>query len=204
MHFNKTITLIKKNILRPLPGIKAHNEMLPLNRPIDISITNSTHRESGVTVLLYPKFNSIYSVLIERPVYEGVHSGQIAFPGGKKENFDLNLIETALRETEEEVGIKKESITVLGCLSTLYIPPSNYMVLPVVGYLKSLPNFILEKKEVNAIIEYDLDILHNQSLTKTKTFKGANYMVEAPYFDINGYSIWGATAMILNEFKKLF
>jgi len=204
MNFNNTISLIKDNLRSPLPGSKAHNEMLTKNRPVSFNNLKNSFKESGVTILLYPKLNSTYSVLIERPIYNGIHSGQISLPGGKKENFDLNLIETALRETEEEIGIKKESINILGCLSTLFIPPSNFMVLPVVGYLNTSPVFNIDKNEVKNIFEYEIEILKDKSILKTKIFNGANYTVEAPYFDINGHSVWGATAMILSEFKYLF
>ena len=205
MNFNITISLLKKRLTLPLPGSNAHIEMLPQNRPIDFnSLKNTSFRDSGVALILYSKNNAAYSVLIERATYNGVHSGQISLPGGKKEETDIDLTETALRETEEEIGIKKNSIEILGSLSELYIPPSSFRVLPIVGCLKEHPIFEIEEKEVAHIIEYDIEMLLNQSFDKTKEFKGANYAIEAPYFDINGYSVWGATAMILNEFKKLF
>jgi len=204
MHFSKVIDQIIKNINLPLPGINAHIEMSPPNRPVNFNNANSFYKESGVTILLYPKLNKTYSVLIERPVYKGIHSGQISLPGGKKEEVDNDLIETALRETEEEIGIKKENINLIGNISELYIEPSNFMVLPVVAYLNFLPDFIIDTNEVKRILEYDIEILKNESLCKTKIFNGANYSVEAPYYDINGYAVWGATAMILSEFKKLF
>jgi len=205
MLYNNAIAHIKKAFCSPLPGSDAHIEMLPSSRPINFnSLKNTSFRDSGVALILYPKNNTAFSVLIERAVYNGVHSGQISLPGGKKEESDTNLIETALREAEEETGIKKNSIELLGSLSELYIPPSSFRVLPVVCCLKEVPQFEIEVKEVAAIIEYDIDTLIKQSFDKTKKFKGADYAIEAPYFDINGYSVWGATAMILNEFRKLF
>lgn len=203
MDFDKTISLLKEKLISPLPGQKAHFEMYPQNRPLNLDISkNISFRESAVSLLIYPKANATFSVLIERTVYNGIHSGQISLPGGKKENIDLNLSETALRETNEEIGIRKEDIHVIGCLSELYIPPSNFKVFPIIGYINS-PVFEIDRNEVNSIIEYDIDILLNQTSSKTKLFNGFNYCIEAPYFDINGYSVWGATAMILNELRWL-
>ena len=143
------------------------------------------------------------TVFILRQIYDGIHSGQVSFPGGRLEKKDKSLIETALRESREEVHIDPDKVQILGTLSEMYIPPSNYLVLPVVGYQPSRPDFIPGKSEVAKIIEADFDFLFDDSLVKETTLDVQGYKIQAPYFDVNGHIIWGATAMILNELKDV-
>jgi len=200
--------LIKKleTLLRmPLPDAKAHKKMLPHNRVINSLTTEELNnvRQSGVMLLLYEDNSKAHSVLIQRNTYNGVHSGQISLPGGQQDNCDANLTDTAFRECEEEIGIKREQIYKIGHLSRIYIPPSNFIVLPVLGTLHFPPSFIADINEVNALIIYDIELLLDENNVKRKTFEGHDYKIEAPYFDIKGYEVWGATAMILSEFKEL-
>ena len=165
---------------------------------------NEQSKKSGVMILLYPKHKTIYSALILRPEYNGAHSGQVALPGGKFEEYDKDFIDTALRETSEEIGINSSTVIVLGQLTKLYIPPSNYIVYPTIGYLTVKPSFIPDKNEVTEIIEYPVSILLKEEIVKTKLFKvNEDISFTAPYFDINGHVVWGATAMILSEFKEI-
>jgi len=204
MLFEEALNVLKRNLKKPLPARQAHKLMLPVNRILNIDLSiNPFHKKSGVAVILYPENGQTNSILIERASYKGMHSGQIAFPGGKKEKIDKNLTETALRETQEEIGIKKENFNIIGCLSQLYIPPSNYMVQPVVFSLNEKPSFVPDEKEVNAVITYNIESLLKHSFDKKKIFTTTHYSIEAPYFDINGYTVWGATAMMLSELKIL-
>ncbi|MDD3875612.1 MAG: CoA pyrophosphatase [Bacteroidales bacterium] len=203
MEFAQTILKLKEKLdEKKLPGISAHELMLPKNRPLKIPENlKNPQKLCSVLILLYPKDNSIFSVLTERNTYDGIHSGQISLPGGKQEKFDKDLIETALRESHEEIGIQTELVNVMGTLTPIFIPPSNFWVLPVVGNIKQAPEFKIAVNEVSKLIEYDIKLLLDEKNVKEKMFSGAGYEISAPFFDISGSCVWGATAMILSEFK---
>jgi 8-oxo-dGTP pyrophosphatase MutT (NUDIX family) len=153
---------------------------------------------------LYPKNGEVCFILMRRPDYTGVHSGQISLPGGKFEPGDRDLIATAVREAKEEVGIKPSTVKIIGTLTPLYIPPSNYIVTPAVGWAEPRPEFKADPREVDEMIEVKLtdflDDRHVQS-KRIKLFMGisANF----PCFYIDGNIIWGATAMMLSEFRVI-
>ena len=152
--------------------------------------------------------SSIYTVLILRTSDHGVHSGQVSFPGGKKEESDRSLEDTALRETEEEIGIKKNDVKVIGHLSELYIPTSGFLVQPFVGYLNKKPLFHPDKNEVQKLIEVPLFLIMDDGIVKETTIlksktRNQKSEIRIPYFDIHGEVVWGATAMILSELKEI-
>jgi len=156
-------------------------------------------------VVFYPdKSDNTSFLLILRKTYKGVHSNQVGFPGGRLEIFDKNLKHTALRETEEEVGIAKSDVEVLKRLTKLYIPPSNFWVYPYVGLLYKTPNLVPQKSEVEKILEIDIDeFLDENSLIKQKLSTSYASNIEVPAFSLNGQVVWGATAMMLSELKEL-
>lgn len=157
-------------------------------------------RHAAVLMLLYPHEQSTYLPLIVRPTYEGVHSGQIALPGGKVEEVDRTLTNTARRETEEEIGVPVGEEQVLGSLSDLYIPPSNMVVTPVVAFTSARPTYRLQPSEVASVLDIRLDDFRNeahQQTVRVSSFGG--YTLDAPSYVIDGRVIWGATAMMLSE-----
>ena len=159
---------------------------------------------AAVQILLYTKQESIYFPLMKRTEYNGPHSGQISLPGGKQEEFDLNLEETAKRETEEELGINRKSMNSLFSLSDLFIPPSNFMVTPYLSYINESPIFSPDDNEVHEILEVPLSDLMDNKLVKSKKIKhSSSIIVDTPYFELQNQIVWGATAMILSEFKQL-
>ena len=164
----------------------------------------ANHRKSGVLLLFYPESGKGFFPLIKRPVYPGVHSGQVALPGGKLEPTDPDVIFTALREAEEEIGIDAGKVEVLGRLSDLYIPTSNFLVSPVIGFLSETPSFIPEQKEVARVIKTELRTIFQPQI-KQRTFLelGGGMRLDTPYFAIDGEIVWGATAMILSELLHL-
>lgn len=197
------IAQLKERLKEALPGVEAHAHMAPLHRKEErfkpAALKNA--RQGAVLLLLYPHEHRLYLPLMQRPEYDGHHSGQISFPGGKQELKDADKIQTALREAREEMGIIPEEVELLGTLSELFIPPSNYLVLPVVGWVKQRPQFIPDPVEVAHIIETPLDLLLD-SKTIQHTFQNlaSGMRVKIPYFNVEERVVWGATAMILSEF----
>ncbi len=202
-HFFKTIPTI---VDMDLPATTAHLKMAPLERlPIlEVGFSNFKNaRQAAVMMLFYPKDGITHLVLIQRNTYPGVHSSQIAFPGGKVETNDLNLQETALRETEEEIGISSSTIKVIKEFTSVYIPPSNFMVFPFLGVTSSELSFTLQEDEVAGIIEVPLTTLMDDTIVLTKkiTTSYAN-LIDVPVFQFGEHAVWGATAMMLSELKE--
>jgi len=156
-------------------------------------------KKSSVLALFYPDSDKVMLVFIQRPLYEGVHSGQIAFPGGQFESSDINTMQTALRETYEEIGIPPENITIIGALSQLYIPPSNFLVNPFVGYLDKKPVFFPDPNEVHEVFALNIHELMKDDCFQNRIVSDKNYTVEVPCYYLNKHLIWGATSMILSE-----
>lgn len=162
-------------------------------------------KKAGVMALFYP--HSDYEtrlLLIERNRYPGVHSGQIGFPGGQSEPGDRDILDTALRESCEEVGTVKENIEVIRPASELYIPPSNFEVSPFIAlYHKERP-FKRQVSEVEAIIEVPIaDFLDDRKLITKKLSTSYAREIEVPAFHFQGHIVWGATAMMLSEIREL-
>ncbi len=190
----------------PLPGWRAHIGMAPPQRftdkePQDLPPPAGA-RLGAVLLLLYPKQGSWHMPFIVRQKYPGVHSGQIAFPGGKVDDTDTGYVHTALRETAEEVGVLVSPEQVIGKLSPLYIPPSNFMVYPQVALIDYTPAFTPEPAEVAEILEIPLHRFDTCRDTYPRRWQGQTYHI--PCFRIGDHIIWGATAMILNEFLNVW
>jgi 8-oxo-dGTP pyrophosphatase MutT (NUDIX family) len=198
----KAFDEIKLQLSRKLPGIAAQMKMAPVTG-IPLNFDNQ-RQKAAVLVLLYPHDDSLYTLLIKRNEYEGPHSGQISLPGGKFETHDLDLATTSLRETAEETGINASKINIIGRLTTLEIPVSNFEVHPFVGCTCKKPDFSPDPTEVEYLIEAELNVLANPDIRKTKCMNIGEYAVELPYYDYNGNHIWGATAMMLAEFLEVF
>ncbi len=191
-----------KSGIAQLPGVEAHHKMSMVRFKQEPQHVLDNARKSAVMLLLYPKNDQWYSVLIQRPTYDGVHSGQIALPGGQMENEDLDLEATAIRETLEEVGV--DGMQVLGKLTQVYIKPSNFIVHPFVGWLESEPQFDLQEEEVAEVVTFPVEILLDDSIVYKATVPTKNYgELKVPAFDIKDKVVWGATAAILSEFKEI-
>lgn len=197
------IDLIKKALVGPLPGSEAQLLMAPSSRHTGIGESwQGNFRESSVLILFYPKDHIWHLPLIQRPVYNGVHSGQISLPGGKCEKQDAGYWETALREAGEEIGINPGDVTFLGKLTPLYIPKSNFYVFPQVGWLNYSPQLKPQPTEVDEIIEAPVNIFFDRQYRKTFSDNIRGTSLKAPYFDAGGRRIWGATAMIISELAE--
>jgi 8-oxo-dGTP pyrophosphatase MutT (NUDIX family) len=192
---------LKRELLKGLPGTDIQWQMASSDRFVKNfpKAAGKDARIAAILILFYPDKGSIYTVFIQRPEYDGVHGGQISFPGGKKEPEDIDVIQTALREAHEETGIDPTKIKIAGTLTPLFIPVSNMIVTPVAGCMDERPVFNYQQDEVKYLIEADLKCLLDPSIVKSKPFEIQGEMIRIRYFDYYGNAIWGATAMILNE-----
>lgn len=189
-----------------LEGENAHSIYSPPYRAIltEEEILKNNPKLAAVNILLYLKDNKWYFPLIVRSKNErDKHSGQISFPGGKKEDSDLNFAKTAKRETSEEVGISEHYIRIIRELSPIYIPPSNFYVHAFVSYTKKNPEFILQESEAVDLIEFPIESILNLSEKPEMKILDASRGVEVPVIDFGGHQIWGATSMILSEFSSV-
>jgi len=204
--FNNFILQLQEALKNPLPGEEAQYLMAPAERrPVKEYLEKNPHpKQSGVLLLLYPSGNEINTVLILRSKYDGVHSGQVSLPGGKQEEGDDDLYHTALREAKEEIGIDIDKVKYLGALSELYIPVSNFLVKPYLGYMLTKPVFIVDTKEVERIIETSAELWKYPFEKSEKEIMFSDgRKIKAPCFYIGGLTVWGATAMILSEFAVI-
>lgn len=188
-----------------LPGVDAHDVMAPLKRTIPEKFKNIAPNKSAVLILLYPSETGIKVLTILRPEYNGAHSAQVGFPGGKYEENDETLEKTAIREANEEVGIKPTQYEILGALTPIYIPVSNFTVQPFLAIADSSIVFVPDTREVSKLVEIDISLFMQPSTLKRKSVYIAlvEREVITPYFNIDDLTIWGATAMMLNELREL-
>ncbi len=200
------VNQLKIRLSQPLPGEEVQLLMAPPSRPqIKNSISkNYFPKKSAVLILVFPDNKKLNVLLIERSIYDGVHSGQVAFPGGKFEESDIDLKQTSLRELFEEVGVHPEEVEIIGNLSDVYISPSNYLVSPFVGYSQQKPNFVRDEYEVQNIITLDLFQLNNSKImSKKNIILSHGVEISTPCYDIQGLTIWGATAMMISELNAV-
>lgn len=204
--FDAFLRQLRIDLHAPLPGRDAQYRMAPYPRRnddvyYDTPPTNA--RESGVLVLFYPQADRLYIPLILRPTYDGVHSGQVGFPGGRSEPGDADLTATALREAYEEVGIQDKQLEILGRLSPLYVFASNNMVYPTVAWTSQRPAFQLDPREVDKLIEAPLAALLDPANQRREEWQLRGRTALVPFYRIEDQTIWGATAMMLSELLVL-
>jgi 8-oxo-dGTP pyrophosphatase MutT (NUDIX family) len=204
MNLFQLVAYLGSRLNEPLPGKKAHFEMIPSARLREFDPIPETARKSSVMLLLFEKHETIHTLLTLRHVYKGVHSAQVSFPGGSYSEEDRSPEETALRETEEETGIEREKINIIGSLTNLYIPPSNFIVTPFVGFITDSFELTPDPLEVDKIFQVELsEIIGNKNI-KTKNIRiQSGLEFETPYYDVCGQTVWGATAMMLREFSDV-
>tara|TARA_R110002124_G_scaffold52242_2_gene150617 strand:- start:1117 stop:1809 length:693 start_codon:yes stop_codon:yes gene_type:complete len=194
---------LQENFKKPLPGVLYHQAMQATSKSRLTAKPNAKTRKSAVLILFYPYKNHVFFPLILRPPYDGVHSGQIAFPGGRYEKTDEDLIRTALREAQEEIGLRLNDVEVLGILSELFIPPSNFNVLPVIATIPYRPDFFPDPREVEDIYEINLNEILDKNIigSSEKIVRGES--IFAPHYHLRGHFVWGATAMMISELLAL-
>jgi 8-oxo-dGTP pyrophosphatase MutT (NUDIX family) len=210
-----------KDLKRIIPKLKLSNlnsktsqiKLAPSFRKEFIKLNSNkllNSKKAAVIAALYEDDNKVRLILILRNTYNGVHSNQIGFPGGRVEDYDKTLFDTAIRETYEEIGVRVQKNELIRELHEIYIPPSNFNVYPFLVILNHPPFFVKDDKEVKEVITIDLESLLNCKITQTQIPIPAKLNelniqndVEVPAFKLAGYNVWGATAMMLSEIRDL-
>ena len=203
--FEATVRHLRRRLAEPLPGAALQLGMAPSfreellrTRPPDASC-----REAGVLALFFPREAVPHLLLTVRRDDLPHHPGQVSFPGGRRE-ADETLLETALRETHEEVGLPPDDIEILGPLTPLYVPPSNFCVHPFVGALPYVPDLTPQDAEVAALLSAPLPLLLDPTTRRREPWTLRGQQVEVPFLAVEDYKVWGATAMMLAELLSLF
>jgi 8-oxo-dGTP pyrophosphatase MutT (NUDIX family) len=196
---------LKERLQKPLPGRIAHESLRAT--PVGSVLPKFEHKippkPGSVLILLFPEDGTIKIPLTKRANYSGAHSGQISLPGGKREPGE-DAITNALRESDEEIGLDRSHVEVLGLLTDFFVIPSNYLVTPVVAISRKKPLLMVDHVEAVKILECDLlelmadDAIHTKEIVAAKQFR-----MIAPHFEVEGEIVWGATAMMLNEFRLI-
>lgn len=199
------IDSLRSDLVQTLPGQEAQYKMAPRPRTgaEKFNQPGPNVRQGGVLALFYQHNNQLHLPLILRPTYNGVHSGQVGFPGGGYEAGDANIIETALREAKEEVGIEPSTVQILGQLTPVFVNASNYHVYPTVGWTNQRPTFELDSYEVEKLLETPLSALQDERNVDEEQWELKARFAHVPFYKIHGQKIWGATAMMLSELLAL-
>ena len=203
MDFQRFITQLKIAINKDLPGEESHQKMRVIyDQSIELPFSKINSTQAAVLILLYLADNEIYFFLTKRTDELKHHKGQISLPGGTQEGNE-KLIDTALRETQEEIGINKTSISIIGTITPLFVPVTGFMIYPFIGYSLNKLDPKLDPVEVEEIFSVNIsDLLNKENRTiEQRNIRG--YDVQVPYFKLNDYKVWGATSMILSEFRDL-
>lgn len=207
MEFSDFLKYVPKIANEMLPATNAHAKMVPPERIEFLqtqNLQNIVPKKAAVLMLLYPKESITHLALIVRNSYPGIHASQIAFPGGKVETYDADLSQTALRETHEEIGIHKDKVNVIRAFTEVYIPPSNYLVFPFLGFSEEELSFTLSPDEVSDLIELPLVKFLDESIIVTVEMSTSYATaISVPAFQIGDHLVWGATAMMMSELKEV-
>ena len=200
---DSTLEQMRAALQKPLPGLAAQIKLAPELRAESLRAhPPADARQAGVLILLYPHKGVWHFPLMKRAEDGLTHGGQISLPGGSQEAGE-SLQETALREACEEIGAACTEVEVLGQLSPLYIPPSNFLVTPTVGWADRRPDFRCDPREVAELIEAPLSVLFDRDVMKREPWMLRGTTVEVPFYQIGPHKVWGVTAMILSEFSLL-
>jgi len=203
MDFQRFITQLKITINKDIPGEESHQKMRVINdQSIELPFLKINSTPAAVLILLYLADNEIYFFLTKRTDELKHHKGQISLPGGTQEGNE-KLIDTALRETQEEIGINKTSISIIGTITPLFVPVTGFMIYPFIGYSLNKLDPKPDPVEVATIFSVNISDLLNKENRTTEQRNIRGYDVQVPYFKLNDYQVWGATSMILSEFRDL-
>ena len=203
--YDALIKSLSERLKHELPSVLAHDPLraVPVGQLKAKFKTDRPTRPGSVLILLYQDEGDIKFPLIKRPEYVGAHGGQISLPGGKAEAGE-NAIETALREAEEEIGVDSRSVSILGRLTEFHVIPSNFLITPVVASIDRRPVWIPDPYEVAGILTGSIsELIKDDAVRTTEILAAGQYRMTAPHFNIDNQVVWGATAMMLNEFRMV-
>lgn len=203
MFFDPFINSLVGKLKGPLPGVEFQRKFMTEEKLRLNATPNETTRQSAVLIVFYPSENQVFVPLILRPQYDGTHGGQMALPGGKMEYADENLVRTALREAQEEIGVRAMDVNIIGELTDVFIHVSNFVVKPVVGYLDYKPDFFPDQREVEKIFEVPFSEFLKIENKGIRNITVGKRNMTVPGFDIQKQWIWGATALIMNEIVEI-
>jgi 8-oxo-dGTP pyrophosphatase MutT (NUDIX family) len=195
---------LRRALNAPLPGFDAQKQMIPRPRPgtLPPPIPEQVRKEASVLILLYPKNDAWHFVLTKRTDAVETHKGQVSLPGGARESGE-SLAETAVRETREELGLDADAIEILGHLTPIYIPVSDFWVTPFVGATNHRPNFHPAPDEVVELLHVPVEMLLDPSIVREEDWEIRGQTVRVPYYALLGHKVWGATAMMLSEWGEI-
>jgi len=196
-------TRLKEALANALPGERAHRRMLPDGRDLYPVAGWTNIKQSSVLMLIFPENGLLHTCLIKRPVTMRNHGGQIAFPGGKYELSDRELVLTALRESFEEIGTDKNGIEVIGALTPIYVQVSNFTINPFIGWCETLPEFRIDHQEVDELFKLPIEKILNKTVLEWRNVITPRGNFDVPGFYIDPLFIWGAAAMIISEFREV-
>ena len=203
MDFQHFITQLEITITNYLPGEESQQKMrVNYDQSIELPFSKNNSTPAAVLILLYLEDNEIHFFLTKRSNELEHHKGQISLPGGTQEENE-KLTHTALRETQEEIGINKTSISIIGSMTPLFVPVTGFMIHPFIGYSSNKLEPTPDPSEVEAIFSVNISDLLNETNQTIEKRNIRGYDVEVPYFKLNNYEVWGATSMILSEFRDL-
>lgn len=198
---NKIVGSLQERLKEPLPGASAHS-ITKVQSKIEFNFSNSTQnaKKASVLILLFPECNNIHFFLTQRTDSVEHHKGQISLPGGTcEENEPID--KTALRETEEEIGVDQNEVKIIGGLTPFFTPTSGFIVHPFVGWCKRRPKTIKQADEVHDLFSASLSQLLNDQILESENWNLRGYQAKVPFYNFDGYKVWGVTAAILSEFK---
>lgn len=198
------IEALQKQLERPLPGKDVQAEMAPQGRSLKPPATRVSPRTSAVLLpLTRTEQRDLALVFTVRREDLSHHGGEISFPGGAAEFGDENCVDTALREAYEEIRLLPDTVEILGELTTLYIPPSHYLVHPIIGWIPNYPSLRPNCSEVDQILTIPFERLLAPESIREEQWTLSGRTMTVPFYEVEGHVIWGATAMILREFLVL-
>tara|TARA_B100000408_G_scaffold44907_1_gene34338 strand:+ start:353 stop:985 length:633 start_codon:yes stop_codon:yes gene_type:complete len=203
MDFLHFIAQLKIVVGNDIPGERSHQKMqVNYDKSFELPFSKKNSTPAAVLILLYLEDNEIHFFLTKRSNKLEHHKGQISLPGGTQEENE-KLTHTALRETQEEIGINKTSISIIGSMTPLFVPVTGFMINPFIGYSLNKLEPTPDPLEVEAIFSVNISDLLNEANRTIEQRNIRGYDVEVPYFKLNNYEVWGATSMILSEFRDL-
>jgi len=200
---NRLVKLLEERLKEPLPGTSAHL-ITKVQSKIEFNFPESSKdaKKASVLILLFPDSNNIHFFLTQRTLSVEHHKGQISLPGGTCEKNE-KTINTALRETEEEIGVDKNEVEIIGELTPFFTPTSGFIVHPFIGWCNRRPKTNKQTDEVHALFSASLSQLLNDQILELENWNLRGYETKVPFYNFDGHKVWGVTAAILSEFKLI-